>query len=133
MILIFKILSNLTQINETIIEKLKNSHVTDIRTSIYSLDPEIHDGITKVKGSLDLTLQNLLRLKTLGLPVSISCVLMKQNKDSYKELLKWANTHKIPLFIDYILFARYDFTSDNLDYRLSKEDIKKDIIDKNRE
>lgn len=125
-----KILSNLTQINETIIEKLKNSHVTDIRTSIYSLDPEIHDGITKVKGSLDLTLQNLLRLKTLGLPVSISCVLMKQNKDSYKELLKWANTHKIPLFIDYILFARYDFTSDNLDYRLSKEDIKKIIIDK---
>ena len=66
------------QINETIIERLKDSHVTDIRTSIYSLDPEIHDGITKVKGSLDLTLQNLLRLKTLGLPVSISCVLMKQ-------------------------------------------------------
>lgn len=118
-----KILSNLTKLTDEIIECMKNSHVSEIQTSIYSMDPSIHDEITKVNGSLDLTLKNLLKLKDNGMGVRISCVLMKQNKDSYKDVIQWAKEHQIPLSIDYILFGRYDYTTDNLNYRLSKEEV----------
>lgn len=124
-----KILSNLTLLTDEILECIKNSHVSDIQTSIYSLDPIIHDGITGVNGSLDLTLRNLLRLKDNNIPVRISCVLMKQNKDSYKDIIIWAKEHHIPLSIDYILFGRYDYTTDNLDYRLSKKEVEQIIRD----
>lgn len=118
-----KILSNLTLLTDEIVRYIKNSHVSEIQTSIYSLDPAIHDSITGVNGSLELTLKHLLKLKDNGIPVRVSCVLMKQNKDSYKDLIRWAKVHQITLSIDYILFGRYDYTTDNLSYRLTKEDI----------
>lgn len=124
-----KILSNLTLLTDEMVDYIKHSHVSDIQTSIYSLDSAIHDSITGVKGSLDLTLKHLLKLKSNNIPVRISCVLMKQNKDSYKELVKWAKQHQIPLAIDYILFGRYDYTTDNLNYRLAQEDIEQIIRD----
>lgn len=121
------ILSNLTLLTDEIIDYIKKSHVSEIQTSIYSLDADIHDKITNVKGSLDLTLNNLFKLKANGVHVRVSCVLMKQNKDSYKDIIHWSKIHNIPISFDYILFGRYDYTTDNLDNRLTKEEVE-DII-----
>lgn len=124
-----KILSNLTLLTDEIVGHLRKSHVSEIQTSIYSLDSTVHDGITCMPGSLNLTLKNILKLKKNGIPVRISCVLMKQNKESYKSLVLWAKEHQIPISVDYIMFARYDFSTDNLDNRLDKTDIEQIIRD----
>ena len=121
------ILSNLTLMTDEFIDCIKNSHVSEIQTSIYSLDANVHDKITNIKGSLELTLNNLFKLKANGIQVRVSCVLMKQNKDSYKDLLHWSKKYNIPISIDYILFGRYDYTTDNLENRLTKKDIEEII------
>lgn len=121
------ILSNLTRLTDEMIETIEHSHVSEIQTSIYSLNPAIHDQITAVEGSLALTLKNTLKLKDRGISVRVACVLMKQNKDSYKDLMQWSKEHQIPLSLDYILFGRYDYTVDNLDNRLAKEEVEEII------
>jgi MoaA/NifB/PqqE/SkfB family radical SAM enzyme len=52
---------------------------------------------------------------------------MKQNKDCYAEVLNWAHEHKIRAETDYIMMARYDHTTGNLDNRLNLEEAAKII------
>jgi radical SAM protein with 4Fe4S-binding SPASM domain len=43
--------------------------------------------------------------------------------------LKWANEHKVRAETDFIMMARYDHTTDNLDNRMSLDEVGKIIID----
>jgi radical SAM protein with 4Fe4S-binding SPASM domain len=52
---------------------------------------------------------------------------MKQNKDCYAEVLNWAHEHKLRAETDYIMMARYDHTTGNLDNRLNLEEAAKII------
>jgi radical SAM protein with 4Fe4S-binding SPASM domain len=54
---------------------------------------------------------------------------MKQNKDSYVDVLHWAQEHRVRAVTDYIMIARYDHTTGNLDNRLSLDEVGKVIND----
>ena len=54
-----------------------------VQISVYSHRPEVHDGITKVRGSLDRTLAAIRFLTARGLQVLIANVLMRQNAADY--------------------------------------------------
>jgi radical SAM protein with 4Fe4S-binding SPASM domain len=61
---------------------------------------------------------------------------MKQNKNCYADVLNWAQEHKVRAVTDYIMMARYDHTTGNLDNRLSLEEVRtviNDIINNDRE
>jgi radical SAM protein with 4Fe4S-binding SPASM domain len=117
------ILSNLTFLNDEIIAELKNNQLASIQTSLYSMDHLIHDSITKLEGSFHKTYNNILKLIENDIPLQISCPTMKQNKDSYTDVMKWAHEHKCRATTDYLLMARYDRTKDNLVNRLSLSEI----------
>jgi len=57
--------------------------VESIQVSIYSHRPEVHDAITKVKGSLKRSLDAIRFLKSYGLKVIMANVLMTQNRQDY--------------------------------------------------
>jgi radical SAM protein with 4Fe4S-binding SPASM domain len=122
------VLSNLTLLNDEIIYELKNNKLSNVQVSLYSMDPDIHDSITKLEGSFKKTMRGIERLLENDIPLQISCPLMKQNKDSYFDVLKWAQEHKCRSRTDYIMMARYDHTTGNLNNRLSLEETGK-IID----
>jgi sulfatase maturation enzyme AslB (radical SAM superfamily) len=48
---------------------------------------------------------------------------MKQNKDSYVDVVNWAQEIKVRAYTDYIMMARYDHTTSNLDNRLNLEEV----------
>jgi len=121
------ILSNLTMLNDEILAVMKEQHSFDVQTSLYSMNPEIHDSITQLKGSFYKTRDAILRLIENDIPLHISCPTMKQNKDSYIDVLEWAHDHKIKASTDYIMMARCDHTDNNLDNRLSIEEVGKVI------
>ena len=76
-------------INQT--ERLANYYPRLVGISVYSTISEIHDGITKVKGSLERTLSVIERLSNWGIHMVIKCVIMKPNVKSYhtvKDLAK---------------------------------------------
>ena len=83
------ILSNLTLLDDEIIEIMKEGNVSSVQTSLYSMVPEHHDAITQLKGSFYKTRDNILRLIENDLPLHVSCPTMKGNKDDYGDVLRW--------------------------------------------
>lgn len=128
------ILSNLTLLSDLVISVIKEVNVSLVQVSLYSMVPEEHDFITKLPGSHKKTLNSIERLIAADIPVQISCPVMKTNIDSYKNVLKWAYDHKIKANTDFIMMAKSNFATDNLDNRISidqTEKLIKDIIEVN--
>ena len=121
------VLSNLTLLDEEIIEEMKANRISSVQVSLYSLNPEIHDSITRLNGSFYRTRDNILRLIENDIPLEISCPAMKQNRNCFGDVMKWAQERKCYATTDYIMMARYDHTTDNLDNRLSLGDAGKII------
>ncbi len=127
----FTILSNITLLTPKMIEVLKETNPGLVQTSLYSVYPEEHDHITQLAGSCEKTKASIEALIAADIPVQISCPVMKSNYHSYKEVLKYAYERNCKAQTDYVMMARYDFTTDNLAERLSMEqteELLKDII-----
>jgi radical SAM protein with 4Fe4S-binding SPASM domain len=116
------VLSNLTMLDETILLAMKDGILSSVGVSLYSMKSEIHDSITKLSGSFEKTKAGILKLIDNNIPVQINCPLMKQNKDSYKDVLLWGHDKKCRVLTDFMIMAKYDHTTDNLLYRLSMEE-----------
>lgn len=123
------ILSNLISLKDEDIPVLKSVNLSIIQTSLYSMDAEIHDQITTVKGSFARTKAAIEKLVAADIPVQISCPLMKANKDGYREVLEYAKGLKIKAQTDYIMMAQSDLDTNNLANRLSLEETEKVIRD----
>jgi len=76
-----KIKTNGVMIREREARRLRELGAEEIQISIYSHRPEVHDAITKVPGSLKRSLDAVQFLKSRGLKVVVSNVLMKVNRD----------------------------------------------------
>jgi radical SAM protein with 4Fe4S-binding SPASM domain len=123
------VLSNLTLLNDEILFEMKENRISSVQVSLYSMNPNIHDSITKIEGSFYKTHDAIIKLIENDIPLQISCPTMKQNKNSYSDVMKWAHDHKIRAVTDYIMMARYDHSVDNLINRLSLDEVGKIIND----
>ncbi len=123
------VLSNLTLLTDEMITEMQRNPLLSVQTSIYSMDPLIHDSITKVKGSFEKTKNALLKLKKAGISLQISCPVMKQNKDTFYDVILFGEENNIAVTVDYVIFASYDHTNYNLANRLSLKEIEQ-VFDK---
>lgn len=123
------LLSNITLLTDEILDCIKEVNPSIVQTSLYSLNPEEHDKITQLKGSQEKTFRNLKRLIEAQVPVQISCPTMHTNFHSYKKVLEWASAHRCKAQTDFIMMARTDFSTDNLDERLTLDETKQLIED----
>lgn len=125
------ILSNLINIKDSDISAIKETNVSLIQVSLYSMNAEIHDMITTIPGSFVKTKMAIERLVNANVPVQISCPLMKANKDGYRDVLLYAQSLKIKAYTDYIMMAQSDLNTSNLNNRLSLKEteiVLRDII-----
>lgn len=126
------ILSNLISLKDEQIEALKEVNLSLIQVSLYSMEPEIHDFITTVKGSFEKTKASIEKLVEADIPIQISCPIMKANRKGYDKVLDYARKLKVKAQTDYIMMARSDLDTDNLANRLSleeTEELLRDIIE----
>lgn len=124
------ILSNLTLLSDDILREMKKNPLLGVQTSLYSMNPVIHDDITRKKGSFEKTKASILKLINNNIPLQISCPIMKQNRESYKGVLDWAKAHRIQIGDDYSIIANYNHSTENLSCRLSLDEIEAIIKDK---
>lgn len=117
------VLSNLVLLNDEIIEEMCANPLLSVQTSLYSMDPLVHDAITKLPGSFDKTSKAIMRLVSARVPVQISCPIMKQNKDTFHEVVEWGRAHNVATVTDYVIFASYDHKNENLVNRLTLPEI----------
>ncbi|MBY0384821.1 radical SAM protein, partial [bacterium] len=124
------VLSNLTLLDDEIINEMKTNPLLGVQVSLYSMNSHIHDEITQMKGSFEKTKIAILKLIENDIPLQISCPIMKQNKNCYYDVINWAKKHKIHVGDDYGIIARYNHTTQNLSCRLSINEIKEVIDEK---
>jgi len=74
-----KLKTNAVLIREPEAHRIRELGVEQVQISVYSHRPEVHDGITKLPGSLKKTLRAIEFLKSQGLKVTIANVLMRPN------------------------------------------------------
>jgi radical SAM protein with 4Fe4S-binding SPASM domain len=121
------VLSNLTLLTDEIIEGLKDISLSKVQVSLYSMIPEVHDSITKVPGSFKKTYNAILRLIDNNVPVEVSCPIMKQNKDTYQDVYKFADSNNLVMGVDYIMAGCGDHTTVNLENRISTDEMREVI------
>ncbi len=126
------VLSNLTLLDDEIIQIMSDGNKSSVQVSLYSMIPEHHDMITQLPGSHAKTLASIEKLIKADVPVQISCPTMKENKDDFKDVLRWAHDHKIRAITDYSIMAEYNNDTSNLIHRLAPEEcgeVIRDILD----
>lgn len=126
------ILSNLIALKEEQIPYIKAANVSVVQTSLYSMDPNVHDLITTLPGSHVKTKLAIEKLVAADIPVQISCPVMKANYTGYAAVLQYAQSLRCKAQTDYIMMAQSDLNTSNLANRLSLEetgDLLRDIIE----
>jgi radical SAM protein with 4Fe4S-binding SPASM domain len=118
------VLSNLTSLNDEIITEMKANYLLGVQVSLYSMDSNIHDEITQAKGSFEKTFNAILKLVENDIPLQINCPIMKQNINSYHDVVNWAKKNKFHVGADYVILAKYNHTIQNLSCRLSIDEVK---------
>jgi len=124
------VLSNLTLLNKEIIEVMKANPLLGVQASLYSMNPNIHDGITQMKGSFKKTKQGILKLIDNDIPLQISCPILKQNKNCFEDVVNWAEKYKVRVGDDYVIIAKYNHSTQNLNCRLSISEVQEIIANK---
>lgn len=123
------LLTNLISLKDEHIPVMKEVNLSLIQVSLYSMDAELHDRITTVKGSFEKTKTAIEKLHAADIPVQISCPLMKANKTGYDKVMQYAQSLKMKAQTDYIMMAQADLDTANLANRLSIEETEKVIRD----
>jgi AdoMet-dependent heme synthase len=103
--------------------KLRELRVRKIQISIYSAEPEVHDAITKVRGSLERTLAAIRFLQAESLQVKIACPLMKQNLTAYRSVQALAAELGVPYVLDMTITPKMDGDMSLLQLRTSTTEL----------
>lgn len=115
--------TNLLALTQNEIIWLKEIGVFNIQVSLYSTNREIHDSITTLTGSHDITFRNIKLLRDHNIPMMISCPVMNWNLSTVKELKNIADSLNINIYFDITMMAQCDGDSQNLLTRINLSDI----------
>lgn len=80
--------------------RLKNLGMINVTVSLYSNDAEIHDKMTRVRGSHAKTIRAIQLCREAGLQVTLNCLIGKQNIHSIFDLEDWAMREDLMLKFD---------------------------------
>ena len=121
--LVVALLSNLTLLTDELLEAITSPNVEVVQTSVYSMDARIHDAITRRPGSLKQTRSALERLRSAGVRVSISCPVLKENRDSFEDVLRYGSENGISVNCDFAIMAKENGDTSNLAHRIEAGDL----------
>lgn len=88
--------------------KLAQYFPATVGLSLYSNIPEIHDGITRVRGSWSRTISVIEKLSALKIPMAIKCCIMRSNCKSYRGVIGIANKYSALLQLECNIFDSVD-------------------------
>jgi len=86
--------------NEDLFNEIINLYPSKISLSLYSMKPEIHDTITRIKGSQEKTLAVIKKLKKHKIATEIKCFLTKYNPFEFGEIAKFAKENDLYAMFD---------------------------------
>jgi radical SAM protein with 4Fe4S-binding SPASM domain len=103
-----KLKTNAILIREKEAKCLRSLGVHSIQISIYSHRPEVHDAITKIRGSLERSIKAIRFLKSQGLKVTIANPLMLQTVQDYPGVKALGNELGVEVTMDPTITPKMD-------------------------
>lgn len=102
------LLTNATLIDEEKASRLKELHVTQVSTTLFSMNPEIHDYITSVKGSHKKTVKGIENLIRNHISVIVKMPVMKYNVSEIRKVYDFCNQNHIEFLASPTIFQKND-------------------------
>lgn len=109
--------------NPELFEEIVKLYPATLKISLYSMNPEIHDNITGVKGSHNKTLTVIKKLKERNINVTVTCMNLSYNVGEYKKVREFANSINARFIDDHLLLVNHK--NNNLCSKIKEEDIEK--------
>ncbi len=81
-----QIITHANHIDAAVADALEAMGIGEVKVSIYSSRPEVHDAITKVPGSLHASLKAISLLRERGVEVEMKCPIMRGNEGAQLEI-----------------------------------------------
>jgi len=106
-------------------KRIRSLGVDSVQVSIYSHRGEVHDGITKVRGSLKRSLEGIRLLREQGLNVIIANALMSNNLQDYREVKALAAELGVKCTLDPTITPMMDGNRSILHLNVGEEDLKR--------
>lgn len=129
----FIIFSNMTLCDEKRIALLKEVDPQFINVSLYSMNAAEHDAITCVPGSWQKMMDAILACEKAGVHCRIASPLLRENKDSFAELKRFAAAHHMHLVPSCDIVPRANHTCSNLDHACSAAELKMVLAGENKQ
>lgn len=105
-------------------KKVARTGIQTATISFYSLDHKVHDYLTQVKGSAKKTQQAIENLRSLGINVTVNCLLTRHNIEDYFELADWCIERDIEIKGDLNITPKFDGDLAPAELRASFKQIK---------
>ena len=118
-----KIKTNGVMIHEAEAQRLRDLGVEQVQLSVYSHRPEVHDAITKLPGSFKRTVDSIKFLKSQGLKVALSNVLMSVNQQDERGTRALARQLGVSYTLDPTVTPKIDGDTSILSLRVEPENL----------
>jgi len=125
-----KLKTNAILLGEQEADRIRDLGIRSVQVSIYSHRPDVHDGITKVPGSLQRSLAAIRFLRARGLHVLIANVLMRQNAEDYPHVRALAAELGVECTLDPTITPKMDGDTSILNLRISEPQLLRVYTDK---
>lgn len=103
-----KIYSNALNITPSMAAELGRLAVQEVQISLYSYQPEVHDGVTRVPGSFEKVVSATRALRANGVKVLLKSPLLQQNSATFREYADFVASLGADYAIDPNLSPRED-------------------------
>lgn len=117
-----RLFSNGTLIDEARADEIAAIGVLAVELSLYSMDPALHDDVTRIPGSLARTLRAARLLRERGVTVVVKSPIMAGLEHEYRRVIAFADEIGAQYKFDPTLVARNDLDEAPLQHRLSSAD-----------
>jgi radical SAM protein with 4Fe4S-binding SPASM domain len=119
--LVVSLISNLTLLDDELLDLIESIHPRSVGCSIYSANPTIHDGVTGVPGSHAKSMTSIRALRQRGIPVVLKTPLMKHTVTGWREVEELGRELGCANQFDFNITARNDGSLSPLDLRVRDE------------
>jgi radical SAM protein with 4Fe4S-binding SPASM domain len=117
------LLTNGAMITPEVADRLKAIQPWLVELSIYSTKPEVHDGITGIRGSFEKTRKAIDLLLERNLRLRLKTVIMTQNIGEYKDIMRHHRDLGVSFVLDPMITPKTDGSADPLQHRISDDQL----------
>jgi len=121
------LMSNSSLLTEDFVKSLSNLYISEFSTTLFSLDNEKNDFITRSRGSTHKIMKSLELLEKYKIPTRVKVPLLNINGDDYSLIEEYCNQHGFTCASSPVIFPRKDKGVEPLEHLTTNEQLSRII------